>query len=71
MGAVVGEAPAGHVFGAAVGDADDDVAVPGPGVVAIELARLGWMIGMRVIPADDVDSLFAGSFFGVPGIEAS
>src|SRR6201996_6469448 len=65
LGAVVGEAPACHFFGFTVGDADDDVAVPGPGGVLIELAGLGWMIGVRVIPADDVYSLFACVFFGV------
>ena len=54
--------------GLAVGDADDDVAVPGPGVVVIELAGRGWMIGMRVIPADDVDALFASGFFGVANV---
>src|ERR1700722_17354444 len=68
LGAAVGGAPAGDIFGATVGDADDDVAVPGPCVGLIELARPGWMIGVRVIPADDVDSLFARSFLGVANV---
>ena len=37
-------------------------------MVLIELAGLGRVIGMRVIPADDVDAFFAGGFFGVADV---
>jgi len=48
--------------------ADDDIAVPGPGVIAIVLARARGMIRMGMIPADDFESLGDRGFFGVANV---
>ena len=43
--------------------ADDDVAVPRPGVLAIELARAGRCIRVRMIPSDQVELLARCALF--------
>src|SRR5690242_4831545 len=59
LAAIVAETPGSHVLRHALLNTDDHVAVPRPGVVAIVHARLRGVVGMRVIPADDVQSLLA------------
>jgi hypothetical protein len=64
MRAVVGEKPGSHIAGLAAGHAHDYIAVPGPSMLAIIFAGLGRMIGMGMIPADEVQSLIFGSALG-------
>src|ERR1700730_11481444 len=61
--AIIVQTPGGHVLGRAVLHADDDVAVPRPGVVAVIFARPGRRVGMRMIPADHFESLLARRLF--------
>jgi len=42
----------------------DHVAIPGPGMLAIVFAGLGRMIGMGMIPANQVQSLLFGGALG-------
>src|ERR1700747_2975472 len=58
LGAVVCEVPGGHFLGLAVGDTDDDVAVPGPSVLTVVLAGARGVIGMGVIPANQLQAAF-------------
>jgi len=51
--------------GLAVGHANDHIAIPRPGMFAIVLARLRRMIGVRMIPADHVQILFASRFLRI------
>src|SRR5713101_1645013 len=61
----VRQPPAGHLPGLALGHTEDDVAVPRPGVLAVILARQRWVIRMRVVPADQLESgLFCRLFGG-------
>src|SRR3972149_922960 len=50
-GAVVGQAPGSDLAGLAGGHADDYVAIPGPGVLAVVVAGLGRGVGGRRGPA--------------------
>src|SRR5260370_24986066 len=63
LGAVFVQTPGSHVRRSAVGHADDNVAIPGPSVIAVILAGPRRMVGMRMIPADDFKALGAGRFF--------
>src|SRR5215471_11102225 len=60
---VVAQSPGSHLLRPAVGHPDDDVAIPGPGMLAIILARTRRMIGVGMIPAQQVKPLFARSRF--------
>src|SRR5215469_14741235 len=60
---VVVQPPRTHFRRPAAHYADDDVAVPGPGVFTVELARLRGVVGMRVIPSHHVEPLPARSLF--------
>ncbi len=51
------------MLGRAVLHADDDVAVPRPGVIAVIFAGPRRMVGMRMIPADDFEALLACRLF--------
>src|SRR5882762_4065828 len=57
-GAIVAQAPRRHVLRLAVGHANDHIAIPRPGMLAIILARLCRMVRMRMIPADYVQVFF-------------
>ena len=63
-GAIVAQAPGRHFARLAGLHADDDVAVPRPGVLAIEFAGARRSVRMRVIPAEQLDALFARGFLG-------
>src|SRR5215831_5165538 len=60
--------PRGHVLRGAILHADDDVAVPRPSMVLIILARARGMIRMRMIPADDLQTLRLRSLVGLEHI---
>src|SRR5207248_11676994 len=55
--ASVTQATRSHILRRAFVHADDDVAIPWPGVILIVLARSRWMIRMRMIPPDDLQPL--------------
>src|SRR6266850_7384992 len=59
---VVIQSPGRHFLRCAVLHAHDDVAVPRPRVIAIELARPRRMVRMRMIPANDVQPMAARLF---------
>src|SRR5579859_7152757 len=61
--AIVIQPPRSHILRLTFGDADDDVAVPRPCVLAIVFARARRMIRMRVIPPNDIQALLARHFF--------
>src|SRR5882762_10513138 len=67
-GAIVAQAPRRHVLRLAVGHTNDHIAIPRPGMLAIVLAGLRRMIGMRMIPADYVQVLVASRFLRVAHI---
>src|SRR5258708_33032330 len=58
-GAIVTQTPRRHVLRLAVGHTYDHIAIPRPGMLAIILAGLRRMIGVRRIPADYVPVLVA------------
>src|SRR6266850_229020 len=60
---VVIQSPGGHLLRCTVLHAHDDVAVPRPRVIPIELARPRRMVRMRMIPAHDVHIVRARLFF--------
>src|SRR5882762_181500 len=60
--AIVIQSPGGHFLRRAVLHAHDDVAVPRPRVIPIELARPRRMVRMRMIPANDVHTALARRF---------
>src|SRR6266849_674779 len=66
--AVVPQAPRSHFRGLAAGHADDHVAVPGPSMLAVILAWARGMIGMRMIPAHDVQFLLPRRFLRIAHI---
>ena len=70
IGAVVGEAPGSHVFRNFVGDADDNIAVPRPGMIAIVLAGTSRMVRMRMIPSDNFQAAGPRVFFGFQNVFA-
>src|SRR6266404_2875041 len=59
---IVIQSPGGHLLRRPVLHADDDVAVPRPRMIAIELARRRRMVGSRMIPANDVHTTLARRF---------
>ena len=63
-GAVVAQSPGIHIARLAGLHADDDVTVPGPRVITIVLAGAGWMIRVRMIPANQLEILCARGLFG-------
>src|SRR5437773_11743743 len=66
--AVVGQAPGGHLLRRAFLLAHDDVAVPRPGMIAVILAGARRMVRVRMIPADNIESVLARGFFGAPHV---
>src|SRR2546430_10279548 len=62
---VVVQPPRSHVLWLALRHADDDVAVPRPGVIAIVLARTRRMIRVRVIPANNIQPLLPCGLFRI------
>src|SRR5260370_26077185 len=63
--AVIAQAPRSHLRRLAVSHADNHIAIPRPGMLAIILAGPRWMIRMRMIPAYDVQFLFPGGFLRI------
>src|SRR5437660_1123303 len=63
--AIVTQAPRSHILRRAMVHADDDVAIPRPGVILIILAGLRRMIRMRMIPPDDLQPLRLCCCFGI------
>src|SRR5713226_9455762 len=63
---VVRQPPRGHVPGLAPGHAEDDVAVPRPGVLAVILAGQRWVVRMRVVPTDQLQPGLLCRLFGNP-----
>src|SRR5260370_37589086 len=59
--AVVVQPPGSHVLRRAVMHADDDVAIPRPGVVAVIFAWARAMVGSSMIPSDDFETLLASA----------
>src|SRR5882762_2637827 len=57
-GAIVTQTPRRHILRLAVGYAYDHIAIPRPSMLAIILAGLRRMIGVRMIPADHVQVFF-------------
>src|SRR5947209_19614821 len=55
--AIVTQAPRSHILRRAMVHADDDVAIPRPGVILVILAGLRRMIRMRMIRPDDLQHL--------------
>src|SRR3954462_8055034 len=64
MRTVFHQSPRSHVLRLAGMHADDDVAVPGPGVLAVKFAGTRWMIGMRMVPAEQFEAALGSSAFG-------
>src|SRR6266567_1283932 len=62
--AIIVQTPGSHVLRRAIVHADDDVAIPWPGVILIELAGARGMIRMRMIPANDFETLRLRRFVG-------
>src|SRR6266852_175798 len=60
---IVIQSPRRHLLRRAGLHADDDVAVPRPCVIPIELARPRRMVRMRMIPANNVHTALARGFF--------
>src|SRR5260370_8310501 len=63
--AVIAQAPRSPLRRLAVSHADNPIAIPRPGMLAIILAGPRWMIRMRMIPAYDVQFLFPGGFLRI------
>src|SRR5258708_12864543 len=63
---VVIQSPRGHFRRRSAHHADDHVAVPRPGVLAVKRAGPRRMIGMRMIPAEDFQAPLTGRFFALP-----
>src|SRR5260370_16835158 len=61
--AVIVQPPGSDVLRRAVMHADDDVAIPRPGVVAVIFAWARRMVGMRMIPSDHFETLLASGLF--------
>src|SRR5882724_7553238 len=62
---IVVQSPRSHILWLALRHADDDVAVPRPGVIAIVLARTRRMIRVRVIPTYNIQLLLPGKLFRI------
>src|SRR5215467_11922923 len=63
--AIIVQAPRSHVLRRAMVYADNNVAVPRPGMILIKLAGPRGMIRMRMVPADDFQSLRLCGFVGL------
>src|SRR5215467_4840483 len=61
---VVVQSPGRHIRRLAAHHAYDDVAVPGPGMIAVKQARPRGVVRVRMIPANHVESAVAGGFLG-------
>src|SRR5579862_385123 len=62
-GTVVVQAPRRGVFGLALLNAHNNIAIPRPGVIPVVLARARRGVRVRMIPPDEVELLLAGGFF--------
>src|SRR2546422_9908766 len=55
--AVFREDPALQLSRPAMPHADDHVRQPGPGVLPVERGRCGWVVGVRMVHADHLESV--------------
>src|SRR4029077_17950549 len=68
---VIFQTPGSHVPRHSGVDAEDDIAVPWPGMIAVVVAWSRRMVGMRMIPADHFQSLRPRGLFCVSHIVRS
>src|SRR6266581_864458 len=63
LGAIIVQTPGGHVLWRAILHADDNVAIPRPGMITVIFARPCRMVGMGMIPADHFKALLTCRLF--------